>query len=227
VIIIWRFIPQKGVAPAKSRKNSIAVLPFEDQSPTKGHEYLCKGIPDTLIDALTNIEGLWVPARTSSFSFESKNLGIREIGRQLDVNNLLEASVLVFGNRIRITARLTNVNNGSYVWSETYDRKMEDIFAIQDDIAQAIVKVLKVKLLGERKEPLVKKYTDNLQAYDLYLQGRYCSIDNGARSRFGLSMSGLMAASPLVNPVFCLSSRAISSWVRSATGISPTMASDS
>jgi serine/threonine protein kinase/tetratricopeptide (TPR) repeat protein len=172
-VVIWKILPKKEAAPAASVKKSIAVLPFEDLSPKKDHEYLCKGIAETLINALTSIEDLWVPARTSSFSFEGKKQDINEIGQKLGVDHLLEASVQVSGDQIRITARLVNVTNGSNIWSETYDRKMENIFAIQDDIAQAIVKALEVKLLGEKKQLLVKNYTDNLEAYNLYLQGRF------------------------------------------------------
>jgi len=174
VIIIWRVIPQKEAAPAiSSSKYSIAVLPFEDLSPTKDHEYLCDGIAETLINSLNNIKDLWVPARASSFSFKGKDLGIHEIGQQLGVENLLEASVQVIGNKLRITPKIINVNDGSQVWSEQYDRQMEDVFAIQDEIAREIVKALKIKLLGEKEAPLVKNYTENLQAYHLYLQGRY------------------------------------------------------
>ena len=173
MIIIWQVIPQKEAAPAKSGKYSIAVLPFEDLSPTKDHEYLCDGIAETLINSLNNIKDLWVPARASSFSFKGKDLGIREIGQELGVDNLLEASVQVIGNRLRITPKIINVNDGSQVWSEQYDRQMEDVFAIQDEIAQEIVNALKIKLLGEKEAYIVKSYTENLQAYNLYLKGRY------------------------------------------------------
>ena len=173
VVIIWRVIPQKEAAPPKSGKYSIAVLPFEDLSPTKDHEYLCDGIAETLINSLNSIKDLWVPARASSFSFKGKDLGIREIGRQLGVDNLLEASVQVIGNRLRITPKIINVNDGSQVWSEQHDRQMEDVFAIQDEIAWEIVNALKIKLLDEKGASIVKSYTENLQAYNLYLQGRY------------------------------------------------------
>jgi serine/threonine protein kinase/tetratricopeptide (TPR) repeat protein len=173
VIIIWRVIPQKAAAPPKSAKHSIAVLPFEDLSPTKDHEYLCDGIAETLINSLRNIKDLWIPARASSFSFMGRNLGIREIGRQLGVDNLLEASVQVIGNRLRITPKIIKVNDGSQVWSNQYDRQMEDVFAIQDEIAQEIVKALKIKLLGEKEAPLIKSYTDNSEAYQAYLKGRF------------------------------------------------------
>jgi len=173
LIVIWRAIPQKAAPPAKSAKYSIAVLPFEDLSPTKDHEYLCDGIAETLINSLNNIKDLWVPARSSSFSFKGKNLSSRQIGQQLGVHNLLEASVQIIGNRIRITPKIINVDDGSQVWSDLYDRQMEDVFSIQDEIAREIIKALKIKLLGEKTVPLVKSYTENLQAYNLYLQGRY------------------------------------------------------
>ena len=173
VIIIWRVIPQKEAAPAKSGKYSIAVLPFEDLSPTIDHEYLCDGIAETLINSLINIKDLWVPARASSFSFKGKDLGIREIGQQLGVDNLLEASVQVIGNRLRITPKIINVTDGSQVWSEQYDRQMEDVFAIQDEIAREIVNALKIKLLGEKEAYIVKSYTEDNEAYQFYLKGLY------------------------------------------------------
>jgi len=173
LIVIWRVIPQKAAPPAKSAKHSIAVLPFEDLSPTKDHEYLCDGIAETLINSLNNIKDLWVPARSSSFSFKGKNLSSRQIGQELGVDNLLEASVQIIGNRLRITPKIINVDDGSQVWSDLYDRQMEDVFSIQDEIAREIVKALKIRLLDEKTVPLVKSYTGNLQAYNLYMEGRY------------------------------------------------------
>jgi eukaryotic-like serine/threonine-protein kinase len=173
VLVIWRAIPQKAAPPAKLAKHSIAVLPFEDLSPTKDHEYLCDGIAETLINSLHNIKGLWVPARASSFSFKGKNLGIGEIGRQLKVDNLLEASVQVIGNRLRITPKIINVSDGSQVWSSQYDRQMEDVFAIQDEISREIVKALKITLLGEKETPFLKSYTADSEAYQAYLKGRF------------------------------------------------------
>jgi TolB-like protein len=171
-IVIWKILPKKEAAPAASAKKSIAVLPFEDLSQAKNNEYLCDGISETLINALTNIEGLWVPARTSAFFFKGKTQGIREIGQKLGVDNVLEASIQVAGDNLRITARISNVQDGRQVWSEIFNRKMADMFAIQDDIAKAIVTALKIRLLGEKSGPLVKNYTENLEVYSLYLQGR-------------------------------------------------------
>jgi eukaryotic-like serine/threonine-protein kinase len=171
-VVVWKIVPKKEAPPAAAAKKSIAVLPFEDLSPAKNNESFCDGISDTLIDALTHIEGLWVPARTSAFSFKGKTQDIREIGQKLGVENVLEGSVQVAGDNLRVTARISNVQDGRQVWSEIYNRKMADIFAIQDDIAQGIVAALKIKLLGEKAGPLVKNYTENLEAYSLYLQGR-------------------------------------------------------
>jgi len=170
--VIWKIFLKKEAAPAASAKKSIAVLPFEDLSQAKNNEYLCDGISETLINALTNIESLWVPAQTSAFFFKGKTRDIREIGQKLGVDNVLEGSVQVAGDNLRVTARISDVQDGRQVWSEIYNRKMADIFAIQDEIAKAIVTALKIKLLGEKGVPLIKNYTENLEAYSLYLQGR-------------------------------------------------------
>jgi serine/threonine-protein kinase len=151
---------------------SIAVLPFSDMSPDGDQEFFCDGISEEIINALNQIEGLRVVARTSAFAFKGRNEDIREIGRSLDVTSILEGSVRKSGDMLRITAQLIHVEDGFHLWSERFDRKMEDIFAIQDEIARAIVKMLEVKLVGERKA-LVRRYTDNLDAYTSYLQGRY------------------------------------------------------
>jgi serine/threonine protein kinase/tetratricopeptide (TPR) repeat protein len=171
-VAYWLFIPKKYAPSTPAQKRSIAVLPFADLSQAKDYEYLCDGISETLINALTNIEGLWVPARTSAFFFKGKNQDIREIGQKLGVDNVLEGSVQVAGDNLRVTARISNVKDGRQVWSEIFNRKMADMFAIQDDIAKAIIVALKIKLLGEKGGPLVKNYTENLEAYRLYLQGR-------------------------------------------------------
>jgi len=161
------------VVPAKSRPHSIAVLPFVDDSPEKGHAYLCEGIPNTLINALNSIQNLRVPARTSAFSFVGKGLGIQEIGQKLNVGNVLEGSIQVVGDNLRVTSSLIKVKDGYQLWNSTYDRKLEDVFTIQDEIAQAIVRALKIRLLDEQGERLVKRYTENLEAYKFYLQGLY------------------------------------------------------
>lgn len=152
---------------------SIAVLPFTNLSADKEQEYFCDGMAEEIINALTQVEGLHVVARTSAFFFRGKEIDIREIGRKLNVGAVLEGSVRKAGNRLRITAQLVNVADGYHLWSERYDREMEDVFAIQEEISLSIVDKLKGKLLKEEKVKLVKRYTDNPEAYNLYLKGRY------------------------------------------------------
>ncbi len=172
-LVIWQLLPKRDTAPAPPDRPSIAVLPFEDLSENKDQSYFCDGLADELINRLTNIEKLRVPARTSSFSFKGKELGIQEIGKELNVEMVLEGSLRKAGNKLRITAQLINVADGFPLWSEKYERDEADIFRLQDDISLAIVDKLRVKLLGEEKEKIVKRHTENLEAYNLYLQGRY------------------------------------------------------
>ena len=154
-------------------KNSIAVLPFINMSADPEQEYFCDGISEELINSLTQISDLRIVARTSAFSFKGKDVDINEIGRKLKVDKVLEGSVRKAGNRLRITAQLINVADGYHLWSERYDREMEDVFVIQDEITLAIVDKLKIKLLGKEKQGLVKHHTDNQEAYSFYLKGRY------------------------------------------------------
>jgi TolB-like protein/pimeloyl-ACP methyl ester carboxylesterase/Tfp pilus assembly protein PilF/predicted Ser/Thr protein kinase len=152
---------------------SIAVLPFADMSPQKDQEYFCDGISESIINELTQLSDLRVIARTSAFSFKGQNLDVREIGRRLDVGTVLEGSIQKAGDRVRVTAQLVNTTRGEHLWSEKYDRDMEDIFAIQDEISGAIVERLKPKLLGEPTPELRKRQTVDLDAYNLYLRGRW------------------------------------------------------
>ena len=152
---------------------SIAVLPFVNMSADPEQEYFCDGMAEELISALTKIENLHVPARTSAFAFKGEKIDVREIGKKLNVATVLEGSVRKEGNRLRITAQLINVADGYHLWSERFNRELVDIFAIQDEISMEIVDKLKVRLLRGEKEKLVKRYTDNLEAYSLYLKGRY------------------------------------------------------
>jgi len=154
-------------------ERSIAVLPFADLSAERDQEYFCDGIAEELINALTKIERLKVASGSSAFQFKGKGHDIQEIGKRLKVETVLEGSVRKAGNRLRITAQLVNVADGYHIWSEKYDCEMKDIFAIQDEISLTIVDKLKVKLLREDKEKLVKRSTEDVEAYNLYLKGRY------------------------------------------------------
>ncbi|UCF79293.1 MAG: protein kinase, partial [Candidatus Eiseniibacteriota bacterium] len=154
-------------------KHSIAVLPFIDMSPKKDQEYFCDGLAEELINALTHVKTLRVAARTSAFSFKGEKYDVREIGDKLNVDTVLEGSIRKAGDRLRITAQLVSVADGYHLWSEKYDRNMEDIFAIQDEISLSIVDKLKIELLGDEAALLVKRGTEDLEAYDLYIKGRF------------------------------------------------------
>jgi serine/threonine protein kinase len=154
-------------------KTSIAVLPFKNMSVDPEQEYFCEGLAEDLINSLTQIRDLRVVARTSAFSFKGKDVDIRDIGRKLNVETVLEGSVRKAGNRLRVTAQLVNVADGFHLWSNRFERYLEDIFAIQDDIALSIMKELKIEILGAEEEPLVKVHTENTEAYEAYLKGRF------------------------------------------------------
>ncbi len=152
---------------------TVAVLPFVDMSSERDQQYFCEGIAEEIINALTGVKGLKVVSRTSSFQFRAGAYDVREIGEQLGVHHVVEGSVRKAGDRLRITVQLVAVKDGYHLWSERYDRQIEDIFAVQDEISQAIVDNLKIKLLGQPQQKLVKPATYNFEAYNLYLQGRY------------------------------------------------------
>jgi eukaryotic-like serine/threonine-protein kinase len=152
-------------------EKSIAVLPFLDLSETKDQEYFCDGMSEEIIDALAKVGELRVVARTSSFSFKGKSVNAREVGEKLNVANVLEGSLRREGNRVRVTAQLISARSGFHLWTETYDRRLEDMFALQDEITRAIVDALELKLAvlpPARQQP-------NTEVYDLYLQGLYFS----------------------------------------------------
>ena len=154
-------------------RNSIAVMPFANLSGELENEYFCDGLAEELLNTLAKIEDLKVAARTSAFSFRGKKANVSEIGRALGVQTVLEGSVRKSGNRLRITLQLVNTADGYHLWSERYDREMQDIFDVQDEITLAVVGALKVKLFGVEKAAVLKRYTDNTEAYQLYLKGCY------------------------------------------------------
>ena len=164
---------QSEIAGSKgSAAPSIAVLPFADLSPERDQDYFCEGLAEELINALVKIEGLRVASRASAFQIQESVSDIREIGRRLNVETVLGGSVRKAGDRLRITAQLTEVSDGYHLWSERYDRRLEDVFAIQDEISESIAQALEVTLgpaqaPGREQAPKV-----DVQAYDYYLKGR-------------------------------------------------------
>ncbi len=159
--------------PVSTTSRSVAVLPFVNASPDPDNEYLSDGITDELIAALANVEGLRVASRTSVFALKGKPQDVRAIGTLLDAAWVLEGTVRRAGDRLRITAQLTCTEDGRPVWSGRYDRTLEDVFALQDELAQTIVRTLSVTSLAHLVEPVARHYTENVDAYGLYLKGRF------------------------------------------------------
>ncbi len=151
---------------------SIAVLPLVNLSRDPDQEYFADGLAEELLNLLTKVPGLRVAARTSAFAFKGKNEDVAEIGQKLHVAHILEGSVRRSGDHVRIATQLINASDGFHVWSETYDRKLADVFVVQDEIARAVVAALKLKLLPEQAPTTIDRRTANPEAYNQYLLGR-------------------------------------------------------
>ncbi|HEY3935764.1 MAG TPA: protein kinase [Gemmatimonadales bacterium] len=164
---------RRGGPSASASLASAAVLPFVDLSAEKDQEYFSDGLTEELITALSQVSGLRVAARTSSFQFKGQNADVHEVGRKLDVGAVLEGSVRKSGNRLRVSVQLINVKDGYQLWSESYDRDLADVFAVQEDVARSIVAALRLRLAPARDSALAVRPTRDLQAYDLYLKGRF------------------------------------------------------
>ena len=167
---------------------SIAVLPFANLSADPENEYFSDGMAEEIITALCKIKALRVASRTSSFAFKGKQEDIRRIGQQLGVQSVLEGSVRKAGNRLRITAQLINVADGYHLWTERYDRDLEDVFAVQDEIAESIAAALQVVLTEKEKKAIEKVPTENVKAYDCYLRGRQFFYKHRKGNEFALQM---------------------------------------
>jgi TolB-like protein/tetratricopeptide (TPR) repeat protein/tRNA A-37 threonylcarbamoyl transferase component Bud32 len=159
--------------PPVTRAPAIAVLPFANLTNDPDQEYFCDGMAEELISALSRVKGLAVVSRTSAFQFKGSPIDVREIGERLDVRTVLEGSVRRAGNRLRISVQLVNVTDGFHVWSERFDRTVDDVFLIQDEIARSITESLRVTLTRPATGVMVKPPTSNLDAYHLYLRGRF------------------------------------------------------
>src|SRR5207249_1595171 len=190
ILLFQRLHPNVSPAVSSSLEKSIAVLPFVDLSQAKDQEYFCDGISEEILDALAKVEGLRVVARTSSFSFKGKNADVGEIAQKLNVQNVLEGSLRREGNRIRISAQLVNARDGFHIWSDTFERELQGVFAVQDEITRAIVDALKVRLAAAPPP----RAPQNTEAYDLYLQGLYFSnksTEEALRNALGLFQRAL------------------------------------
>jgi serine/threonine protein kinase len=172
-VIIWQLFPKKGAFPPPSAEPSIAVLPFADLSSQKDQEYLCDGMTDEIIARLSRIPGWKVMNRASVMRYKNTDKDIEVIGQELNVITILGGSVQKEQDDIRVSAQLINVADSFLLWSDAYERKFDRVFEIQSDIAEEIAKALKVELSTEEEAGIKKQPTENLEAYDLYLRGRY------------------------------------------------------
>jgi adenylate cyclase len=171
--------------PEEPRKLSICVLPFANMSGDVEQEYFSDGISEDIITDLSKVSALDVSARNTSFQFKGKSVDIPQIARQLKVSHVLEGSVRKAGGKVRITAQLIDGVSGNHVWAERYDRDLNDIFALQDEISEAIVKALKLKLLPEEKKAIERRGTNSVDAYNLYLMARQYAVEGNIGDRRG------------------------------------------
>jgi TolB-like protein len=196
IVIVDRLIPETAdttqpaveaaagnlAEPFVDGRPSVAILPFVNTSDDDANEYFADGISEELLNSLSGIQDLRVPSRTSSFTFKNSNKTVTEIGSALQVDNVLEGSVRKSGDRIRVTVQLVEVDTDTRIWGETYTRKLVDIFAVQDEIATAIVTALRLELNADESRGLGAVSTDSVQAYDEYLRGRYLWPQRNAES---------------------------------------------
>jgi len=236
IVIADRFVPRSGQSgeptdeqlslqtdqPVTTEKNpvtvpSLAVLPFANMSADPDNEYFSDGISEELLNLLVQVDGLRVPSRTSSFAFKGMNMDIKEIARKLSVEHILEGSVRKAGNQVRITAQLIDVTTDTHLWSNTYDRELENIFAIQDEISREIIRELKIALdtsgLLSREE---SRPTSDMEAYQDYLRGRHFFIQRGVPS-LKASISALQSATSR-DPEFAEAWAALSQTAATITG---------
>jgi TolB-like protein/Tfp pilus assembly protein PilF len=190
--------PGAGAVPAipsaTSTRPSIAVLPFTDMSPGRDQGYFCDGIAEQIINTLAHVGGLRVVSRTSCFTFKDRTVDVREIGKELEVATVLEGSVRKAGDHLRIGAQLVNVTNGYQLWADQFDRHLQDVFGIQEEIAQSIADALRLRLSDRERRTLEKASTHDVEAFDLYLRGRQLFYGTKRRS-IGAALERFVRAS--------------------------------
>ncbi|MBN4072336.1 protein kinase [bacterium AH-315-F03] len=176
------------VSGTQENIRSVAVLPFRNMSADPEQEFFCDGIAEDIINDLTRVENLHVAARTSSFAFKGADIDIRDICTKLNVNSILEGSVRKSGNRLRVTAQLVNASDGYHVWSERFDRELDDVFAVQEEIAASVTAALKISLTGAQKGKITRRSTENVEAYEFYLKARYYSRHAGSERNHAVAL---------------------------------------
>ncbi|MGH7023507.1 MAG: TIR domain-containing protein [Caulobacteraceae bacterium] len=196
--------PTPSPAPAARPKPrlSICVLPFANMSGDLEQEYFSDGISEDIITDLSKVSALGVIARNTAFTFKGRNMKVPDVARELGVSHILEGSVRKAGNRVRITAQLIDGASGEHTWAERYDRDLDDIFALQDEISEAIVRALKLKLLPEEKKAIERRGTDSAEAYDLYLMARQSRFTGNADPRENETIIRLCARAVEIDPAY-------------------------
>jgi TolB-like protein/Tfp pilus assembly protein PilF len=235
-VMVWPYF--RRATSADIPRKSIAILPFLDLSETRDQEYLSDGITEQIIDSLAHLHGLFVVARTTAFSFKNKNGDIRDIGRQLQVTHILEGSVRHGSGKIRVAAQLINVADGFHLWSETYDSAEQDLLSLQTDVARKVAGALRIQLHLAETTHLGKALTQDSEAYDSYLRGRYLlnkrtvdSIQKGRTlfeqavvkdPRFALGHAGIADAYILLGKLGAISpaEAASKAWTEVSTALS-------
>ncbi len=189
---------------------SIAVLPFVNLSSDPEEEYFSDGVTEEIINVLSRVPGLQVAGRTSSFTFKGNNHDVQWIGGQLQVGHILEGTLQTSGDKLRITARLVRAADGGQIWSEKYDRELEDIFDVQEEIAQAILGAVRIELLGEEPVIAFKRYTNNKEAYQLYLRARFYHNKFGGSDDYHKAI-GYFRAALEIDPSYAIAFSGIAS----------------
>jgi adenylate cyclase len=192
--------PRAQAAAAPSHRLGVCVLPFANMSGDPEQEYFSDGITEDVITDLSKISALWVAARNTAFTFKGKNVDVLQVARQLKASHVLEGSVRKAGRRVRITAQLIDGATGGHVWAERYDRDLDDIFALQDQISEAIVGALKLKLLPEEKKAIEERGTSNPEAYKLYLMARHSLTGNVGAARSSEAIIRLCQRATQIDP---------------------------
>jgi adenylate cyclase len=182
-------VPSEAAVPAES----VAILPFVDMSPERDQEYFCDGIAEEIVNALCCVRGLRIASRTSASQYKGRSADVRDIGRALGVGAVLEGSVRKSGDRVRITAQLVNSKDGYHLWSESFDRRLEDVFTLQSEIAQKLVAALRLSLTQQETALLERRGTRNPEAYDLYLRGQ-AYLRDGTDSTLPKAVAAFRAA---------------------------------
>ncbi|MGH8040579.1 MAG: TIR domain-containing protein [Rudaea sp.] len=185
-----------------SARYSICVLPFTNMSGDPEQEYFSDGITEDIITDLSKVSALRIIARNSAFMYKGKNVDVPKVARELKVSHVLEGSVRKAGGRVRISAQLVDAENNGHVWAERYDRDSSDIFALQDEISEAIVKALKLRLLPEEKKAIVRRGTENAEAHDLYLMARQTYVNNQEDLRSAQAIVRLCTRATEIDPKY-------------------------